>query len=675
MSSPRRTLFSYELRMLLRDRRAIVSAVVLPLALWPLLLWIGNFTREQRAENLAEVTYRYAVSGPHADFARELLAAADALPPPASSLTGAATPPLTLAATSAADPAAELAAQNLHVVVRADLAAGEDPTNASLVQLTLLFRADWDASLVAVQELERRLAAVRQARRGEALAAHGFTLKPDQVMAGEAQDVASASELTGAAIGHFAVLYLVLLLLSGGSVVAADTIAGEKERGTLETLLTTAISRTDIIAAKQLLILSVGVFIAVVQVANLLLYWKFALIPLPADFTIDLSFAQIALLLALLLPLAGLCSGLLLLVSGWAKTYKEFQLWFFPLFVLCALPAAAAVLPGIRLRSAILVVPIANLSVAVKEVLTGKLDFLFLGITVLLSLGLAFGVLRLARQTLTQERLITATEFDRAEHERGPALFQRHVLRWYAVFWAVILLGAVNFGITGVRGQILFNVVGVFLGGSFFLLWRYRLPVRTALSLRPVHPLVWPAVLLGAPAAFLASQPLVRLSAELFPMPAAWLEAFNRALLTQDLATWQLLFWIAIVPGIGEEIAFRGVLLFGLSQRLRPVALALAVGTIFGFCHFDLQRILPVAALGVLLSALTLLTGSIFPAMLWHAANNAIAILAAQAEIEVESLSATTHLAATVVLALALALIWRTRAPSRPSGQLCRQHQ
>jgi hypothetical protein len=126
-------------------------------------------------------------------------------------------------------------------------------------------------------------------------------------------------------------------------------------------------------------------------------------------------------------------------------------------------------------------------------------------------------------------------------------------------------------------------------------------------------------------------------------------------------------FFLAVLPGICEELAFRGVLLYGLSKRLRPVALSLAVGLVFGFFHVSLFRLIPTAYLGVVLSAVTILSGSIFPAMLWHTLNNATALVPAYLGWIDADMSMEPWMYAVAVAGLAVAfwILWRTRQPWR----------
>ena len=319
---------------------------------------------------------------------------------------------------------------------------------------------------------------------------------------------------------------------------------------------------------------------------------------------------------------------------------------------------------GVRLRSVIVLVPVANIAVAVKEVLVGMPDWPMIAVAWVVTAAAAVGVGMLAEKALSTERLITAADVGAEEFRGGPALFPRHVLRAFALLWAIMFAVASNMGADAdIRLQLLVNLGVLFLGGSFFLIRRYRLNVREALALRAPRPAVWLAVLIGAPAGLLTATGVFRLANLVFPVPQKMLEAFGQGLLPDSIPFWQLILLLTVAPGICEEIAFRGVLLHGLRRRFSPVVLALVTGAIFGFFHTSLFRIVPTAFLGVLLAAVTLLSGSIFPAMLWHAANNALGVLGGHYEVPLYDLDAWLYLAAAAVLALAFWIIWRNRTP------------
>jgi membrane protease YdiL (CAAX protease family) len=428
--------------------------------------------------------------------------------------------------------------------------------------------------------------------------------------------------------------------------------------------LTSAAGRRDIIAAKLLLILCVALAITLIQVLNLALWGGLKLFNLPNDLLAALTPGRLVAIFLLFLPVAALLSALLLYISGRSSTYREAQTWFLPLFLGAMVPPAAAFLPGIELRSAIVLVPVANISVGITELLAGRADGPMLALAWLVTAAAAVWVTRLAARTLTGERLLAAGQRDAAEALGGPALFPRRVLLWFGLFWVIQFAVALNVEwMQAIERQVLFNVVLIFGGGAFFLIRHFRLDPKEALALRAPHPAAWLAVLIGVPAGLVTGIGVFRLASLLFPMPEALLKAFSETLAPHEMPGWQMLVFLAVLPGIFEEIAFRGVLTYGLSKRLRPVALVLTVGIIFGLFHSALFRIAPTAFLGVLLTSVVLLTASIFPAMLWHGLNNALALLAGRAGADLADLPPVYYLTAAAVLALAFWILWRTRRP------------
>jgi membrane protease YdiL (CAAX protease family) len=148
----------------------------------------------------------------------------------------------------------------------------------------------------------------------------------------------------------------------------------------------------------------------------------------------------------------------------------------------------------------------------------------------------------------------------------------------------------------------------------------------------------------------------------IFPIPERMLEAFGQSIAPPDLSIWQLVFFLTILPGVFEELTFRGVLLHGLRKRIRRRwLLAAVIGVIFGFFHVSLFRILPTALLGFVLTYVVLLSGSIYPAMLWHTLNNALGLLPMRLELIPDDFqpSAWWVLPAAIGLAVALWILWR----------------
>jgi membrane protease YdiL (CAAX protease family) len=454
-----------------------------------------------------------------------------------------------------------------------------------------------------------------------------------------------------------------MMMFTGGAVASMDIISGEKERGTLETLLTTAAGRAEIVASKQFAITSVALIITLLQGLNFLLYIKLKVVELPKNFDLQLPTSMALTLLLLFIPLAATIASVLLMISAYAKSYKESQMYFFPVYLVSLIPSLASVMPGIKLRSAIALVPLANVSVAAHEIMTGRPDHLMIAVTFGVMALTAAYVIRASARMLTREDLIIPAHVSASEFLGGPALFQKRVLRWFALMWVVTFAVAANVpALATFRRQLLFNEIGVMLGAVVLMMWVYRLDPREVLSLKPVKPAVWVAILLSIPSGYLTALGVFRIVNIFIPAPEQLLERFAEDVIPKGMPQWQLILYIAVLPAICEELAFRGILLSGLRRKVKPAGLVIAIGIIFGLFHMTLFRIAPTAALGMILTVIALMTGSVFPGMLLHAGNNALGVIGGE-WFSLDALRWGHFVAAGVVFALALWIIYRNRTP------------
>jgi sodium transport system permease protein len=178
-----------------------------------------------------------------------------------------------------------------------------------------------------------------------------------------------------------------------------------------------------------------------------------------------------------------------------------------------------------------------------------------------------------------------------------------------------------------------------------------------------VKPGVWLAILFLIPSGYITAVGIFRFVNIFIPAPEQMLKQFSDDVIPKGMPEWQLLMYVALLPAVCEELAFRGILLSGLKRKLRPVALVVTIGIIFGLFHVSLFRIAPTAALGMVLTVIAMLTGSVLPGMLLHFGNNALGVLGGQ-WFSVEALQWSHFAAAGAVFALGLWIIYRNRTPA-----------
>lgn len=656
-------LFRNEVRMILRDKRSVVISIILPILVMPLMLFASFSMQKKREAKILDQTYQYAITGEEPAVASNLLHAAILLLD-AEAQTNASQR-LKIKSVSIANPWLALTNGTLHFVLEG---SSKSPTNLNLRapathHISLGFRADRDDASAAAYRLINAFSRAKTIRQEELLREKGLGIRFQDAAAVSTRNVADPGHVAGLSLGRMITLLLMFFMLMAGAMVASDLVAGEKERGTLETLLTSAASRVEIVMAKHMVIMAVALTITCIQALNLLVYVGLRIVPVPAHFA-QAAPPHVALLLLLLfIPVTGIVSSVLLLTSGMAKSYKEAQMYFTPVLLVGLIPAVVPMLPGLSLRSAIVLVPIANIALAAKEILIGIYDWPMLILAWCVTAGTALALINLTVRALSSERLITAADSDPIIAAGGLPLLQTRVWRWFAVMWALLLIAGNYMQSWDIRAQLFVNLVVIFLGASLLIIWKYKLPTREVFSLRLPRPIVWPAIIAAAPCGVLAGTGLFMLLDKVIPVPPEIVESFSSQVAPASMSPLQIVFFLAVLPGVVEELTFRGVLLHALHKRMRPWALALVVGLVFGIFHVALFRLAPTALLGILLAAVTLLTGSIFPAMLWHALSNSLALLAGLNGYPVSDLAPEWFAVGALGLIAVFIILWRNRTP------------
>jgi sodium transport system permease protein len=189
-------------------------------------------------------------------------------------------------------------------------------------------------------------------------------------------NVASMKEQVGKRAGGFLPYIFILFCFMGAMYPAIDLAAGEKERGTLETLLTAPVNRFHILLGKFGVVVLSGLLTATISMFGLYLGFKQAgeIPPELLDVIIKiLGVDTILLVLSLLLPLTVFFAGVLLSISLPAKSFKEAQSFITPLNIVVIIPAAIGMIPGITMNFKTALIPVLNVSLATKEIIAGTM--------------------------------------------------------------------------------------------------------------------------------------------------------------------------------------------------------------------------------------------------------------------------------------------------------------
>jgi sodium transport system permease protein len=237
-------------------------------------------------------------------------------------------------------------------------------------------------------------------------------LKPFEV---KRQNIAPPEKEAGAILGGIIAYMLILMCLNGAMHPAIDLTAGEKERGTMETILSSPVSRTHLVLGKFLLVMTASLITAVllmfsVSVSSAALEKSGALNqmvdegePVPQ---LSLGPAAVASVIIMAVPLSVLFSAGLFTIALFAKSHKEAQSYIAPLMFLVVIPAVSAMLPGVELTPKLAIVPLLNVSLLCKELVTGEYHWNFIILIFLSTCVYAAGALYLAVKMFQRESVL-----------------------------------------------------------------------------------------------------------------------------------------------------------------------------------------------------------------------------------------------------------------------------
>jgi sodium transport system permease protein len=438
---------------------------------------------------------------------------------------------------------------------------------------------------------------------------------------------------------------LVMWSLAGALYPAVDLCAGEKERGTMETLLISPASREEIVWGK---FLTIWIFSAATALLNLLSMgfttWQYASL-LPHD---TFQLGPLLWGVALLMPLSAFFSAICLAVGAYARSSKEGQYYLMPLFLITMPLIFLTLAPGVELNPFYSMVPITGVALLLQKLMTTVPDrtlWLYF-ITVLAPMVLySWLALGWAIEQFKREEVL----FREAER-LDIGLWIRHLLREkeilpntsFALFCFGVILGLQWFSLSlGINMPLLVRAwitqLAFVAAPPLFMTLLLTSWPRQGLALR--RPAWWslPAAVVLA---FLMAPPLAELSLlvlQQFPIVKATLDQQGplteelRVITTSGLDLWlvrgKYFLVLAILPAFCEELAFRGFILTGLGRRFRPGTAIFLSSFLFAIYPMSVIQFLPYFLLGLVLAVLVIRGNSILPAIAMRLIYNSLLVV------------------------------------------------
>jgi sodium transport system permease protein len=667
-------VFRKELLETLRDRRTLLIMIVVPVLLYPALLVISEQLALFGARQLERAPARVGIQGPaRPDLLEFLQGREDVIVFPVE------------------NPEEALRSDSVGAVGIFGSAGGSEGTQT----VTILFDGSDERSIRGRVVLADALEDWGDSVLEERILTRGLPESFAFPLVVADSSVARPDELGGAALGRFLPMLLILITLLGAFYPAIDLAAGEKERGTLETLLTAPVPPEQIVVGKFMTVAVVGLVAAALNLASMLLTFQTGLFQLLPNVEIEfgLPWGSVLIIFGTLVPLAVLFGALFLGIAVRSRSFKEAQNALTPVYMLVLIPALLPLFPGIEMTPPLAVVPVAGVALFFRELMSGQATLLQGFLAFASTLAYTSAALYFAADAFGREEVLFG-EGAGSRGEGGKPTFlelfrsrsQSPAVPTPGATLAFLLVVAALFFYLGVRMQVAFGEVGLLLSEVCLLLLPVLIFVRLGgyravetLSLRLPRGRDLLAALLiilgGTPLAWL----LAWLQGFVLPVPWEFLEEMSGLVQADSTSrlVW-LLVLLALTPAICEEALFRGVLLAGTRGRMSAPRAILLNGLVFGAFHLSFYtafRLLPTAWLGILLAWVVLRTRSIWTSALMHFVNNGSVVLMASSPWIFERFSDPEQpppiwllIPATISLLLGLALLERWKEEKESPG-------
>lgn len=473
-------------------------------------------------------------------------------------------------------------------------------------------------------------------------------------------NVASSQQMLGMVMGRILPYLLIMLLISGGAVVATDLVAGEKERKTLETLLVSSVSRNEIVWGKFLTIVTASLVNVFVNMFSM--YFSFrqmvsqvggsmvgANIPLSSFFWVLLS----------LLPMVLLFSALLLTISTYSRNMKEARSYESPIMLVAMMLAMVSMFPGFEMNRGLALIPIINISLLFKEIMLSGVNFLHFGLTVGSTIILNIIAIYITIKVFASEKVLfrtqTETSFAGLKKNKGQLLTPAIGLVLYMILIGLlyyvgfawqqkafvdgnidqeVLMREVlktQFLLIGLPALVFVNILFRKKKGEELQKEKER-STESDKFLRLTNSKISNFILvplLAVPTLIITSW-LTKLVNYFFPIPEEHFAGMMQLLEGDQLPLMVLVGVIAVAPAIFEELLFRG-LLPRFFEKKGVWFTIIATGLLFAIFHLDFYKLVPITFLGCWLGYLLFTSKSIYLPMLAHFLNNFLAIMLGQA--------------------------------------------
>jgi sodium transport system permease protein len=387
-----KVLYSRELRSALRDRTIVTNSILLPIFLYPLMMWLVytgiTFVSGQSEELRSRVMLRN-VPHAHPNLLKEF-----------------ETDKSMVLATST-DPAADIKSGTLDALVEFLPPKANLPIENNFAT-RITFDESRDQSNRAKGRIDQKLSRYRDAYLAQEATRLGLTRAQFQDFWIDDENVSKNRE-TGEFIGVLMPIFFIIMLAVGGMHPAIDATAGERENSTWETVMTSATSRSNVLVAKYLYVATMAFTAAFLNLFAMILSMGTILAPLLRGGDArwrDIPLESVPIILAGAVLLALFVAAGMMILASFARNYKEGQSMVAPFYVALIMPIMFLQTPGIEFTKRLALIPVANVTMMIREAIQGIYHWRMIGITLAVEAACVAVALRIAMLVLKHEDFV-----------------------------------------------------------------------------------------------------------------------------------------------------------------------------------------------------------------------------------------------------------------------------
>ncbi|MDE6023978.1 MAG: ABC transporter permease [Lachnospiraceae bacterium] len=613
-----KSLYKKEMLDVLRDKKTVIMMLVVPLVLYPLVMICSLTIMTGITNSISSSTYRICLDFEDDGHVEELFKNTDEVS-------------YSFEIVTCENPDKSLADEEIDAIIRKTVENGRECFD-------ITYMSSINNSSYATDMIQKTLKSYSHSLTVGILEEAGLnpedTLAPVDV---HYRDVSTNEETAGSLLGMLIPFMLVMSLLMGTMYPAIDTTAGEKERGTLETMLTLPVSNSELIMSKFLAVGTIGVTSAILNLIAMggVGAYMYNMVASVREGTGRLNMAKFVPAICVgtlcILAFAIFISAISMCVCALARSYKEANNYLTPLTLIVMFASFLGFIPNVTLSTSTALIPVANVCLLVRDLLLFKYSIRM--IALVLFVNVAYGMI----SVMLLSKIYNSEAVIFGDGSGGIQIFERRsnikkgMVPTTQDAWLVIIITAMLVIYAGGAAQLKYGIYGLlvtqfivvgipviatiytkkdvkhtfklkgcslkfFIGGIFVIAGGIMLGIIVSAI----------AGLIFKDSAMDASESMAQIVGDSFPLA---------------------IIIIALAPAICEELMFRGYVLGAMSGKYKQKNAIIVSAVIFGVYHMSVSKFFTTALIGGLICYVAVKSQSILPGMLMHFVNNALSVV------------------------------------------------